>query len=364
MKSVEYKQNSILRQVRRRGAIIRRELASDLGISNSRVCDVVDHMVSDELLLEELLGDERRGRGGAPVRVNPEHGYVAGFDFEATRMRLVVVNFAGQAVWQTKASLDAKLERRELLETVLSFIDGALSEARTSYPKLLGLGLATCGMVDSKRGVVLRYDMMPGAYDLPLRDLASARFDLPCLMENNMRALTLAEWMQGAAQHLDTFVCLAVRSGIGAGIVMNGRLLNGSHGFAGEVGYMGVTDGSGGRHRLHEFVGEQALGLDAEAGSLTPSRARRVGGILGSQLASIASLIDPEAIVLAGSLLQPQGALWDHVVAAFREVAMPEQIDCVHLVPARLGPFAAAIGAANLCLQSLNPTEGTRSNAL
>ena len=73
-------------------------------------------------------------------------------------------------------------------------------------------------------------------------------------MDNNIRVLTLAEWMSGAAQHLDSFVCLAVRSGVGAGIVLDGKLFGGSHGFAGEPGYAPVT------------LGQDARAVEAPAG--------------------------------------------------------------------------------------------------
>jgi predicted NBD/HSP70 family sugar kinase len=195
--------------------------------------------------------------------------------------------------------------------------------------------------------------------DVPLRELIARQVELPCVMDNNIRAMTLAEWVGGAAKGLTTFLCVAVRSGVGAGLVLNGRLRGGSHGFGGEMGYMlapssttgggGGSSGNGGWKTLQQLVSESALGVDVEADGfqgISDSAAKRCGEIIGTTLASIAAIIDPEAFVLAGGLLNPLGPIWPHVFESFRRYALRELIERVHLLPAQLGSFAAAQGVA------------------
>ena len=79
--------------------------------------------------------------------------------------------------------------------------------------------------------------------------------------------------------------------------------------------------------------------------------------MIGAQLATIAALLDPQAIVLAGGLLRPEGPLWDAIVRVFRQMVFPELADRVQILPARLGPFAAAMGAAHRCFEMLYPLE-------
>jgi glucokinase len=178
-------------------------------------------------------------------------------------------------------------------------------------------------------------------------------------MDNNIRAMTLAEWVGGAAKGLSTFMCVAVRSGVGAGLVLNGRLRGGSHGFGGEIGYMVVPAGSNGNGNgngwksLQQLVSESALGIDIEAdgfAGLSDSAAKRCGELIGTSLASIAAVLDPEAFVLAGAMLDPQGPVWPHVFETFRSYALKELTERVHLLPARLGSFAAAQGVAHRAL--------------
>jgi len=226
---------------------------------------------------------------------------------------------------------------------------------------LLGIGLAVSGIADVPNGVILRHELIKDATNIPLRDLVLDHFGLPCAMEDNIRALTLAEWKEGAAQDMDNFVCLAIRTGVGAGIVINRRLYTGSHGFAGEAGRVLVPIGSSVSHwkTFEQIVSEDALDIDVEANSidLTETRARRASEFLAWHLASIATLLDPQAIVLAGDLVQPGGPLWDHTELTFRRLVIPEISERVQLRPARLGPFAAAIGATHKCFQMLYPKE-------
>src|SRR5687768_149932 len=360
-KSEKVKRHSLLLALHRRGSSSRLALARELHFSNSRVCDLVQGMVSEGLLHEEISGrgEERRGRRGVSVRLNPGYGHLLGFDMEARRLRLVVTDFAGQVVWSARKPLHVPDDRQGLIDTILGFIDESLEQIRPKFTRLLGFGLAASGVIDTRRGVILHYDPIPQAVNLPLRDLISEHLGLPCVMENNIRAMTLAEWTGGAAKGLRSFICMAVRSGVGAGVVLNGRLLSGSHGLCGETGYMVLPDaGSSSEWRnLQQTVSETALGIDIETTGfeISDAVARRTGELIGSQLASIAALLDPEAIVLGGTVLNPAGPVWPHVLDAYKQTALAELTERVPLVPARLGPFAAAQGAAYRCLYELFP---------
>lgn len=357
---LQFKKNAILRTIRRQGPMGRLDVSRAVQISNSRVCDLVGEMLEDGMLLEDHNGEDRRGRRGVPVRVNPDYGVVIGFDMEALRIRLVACDFAGQLVWQKQQKLGKVTSRAKLLDRLMDCIADGIDEFGRNR-KILGIGLAAAGVTDTRRGVILHYDMLEAARDLPLRDLVATQTGLPCRMEDNINALAVAEWMSGAAQGLSDFICLAVRSGVGAGLFLNGRLHTGFRGLAGEAGYTIVP-----RQRassqwkfLQNIVSEQALGVDLDKAdhSLSPPRAARAGELLGAQLASMAALLDPQAIILAGELIQPTGPLYDAMIRSLRRFLLPELADSLQLLPAQLGPYAAAIGAAHRCFQSLYPID-------
>lgn len=355
------KKHSLLRYLRREGGAGRVELAKALHISNSRVCDLVQDMLDDGRLIEEHAGEDRRGRRLIPVKLNPEYGHFVGFDMEAKRLRLVAVNFAGETVWEHRAPLPPHENRRQLIDALIAFITDGVNDIRSKYPDLLGIGLAGAGTIDHDRGVIMHYDLLSEARDIPLRDLVSSATGLTCIMLNNIRALTLAEWMNGAGRHLTSLICLSVRSGVSTGFVLDDRLYMGSHGFAGEAGTATLPLGAGPAQwkRLQDVVSEKALDVDPDDGrmELTSNQADRAGRLLGVQLAAMASLLDPQGVVLAGALIHPEGPLHDPMVQSFRSCVTPELLDRMQLLPARLGPFAAAVGATHRLFQKLHPVE-------
>ena len=106
-------------------------------------------MVEEGLLLERAAPGSRRGRRGVAVNLNPEFGHLVGFDMEALRLRAVVVDFAGQLVWQKRKNLAPTRTGDELISEVLGFLDGAVKEARLKYKNLLGVGLAASGVIQT-----------------------------------------------------------------------------------------------------------------------------------------------------------------------------------------------------------------------
>jgi predicted NBD/HSP70 family sugar kinase len=108
---------------------------------------------------------------------------------------------------------------------------------------------------------------------------------------------------------------------------------------------------------LQQTVSETALGVDIEAPGfeLAEDVARRTGELIASQLASIATIVDPQAFILGGPMLKADGPVWPHVLRGFRETALREIGEQVPLVPAQLGPFAAAQGAAYRALYEMFP---------
>ena len=356
---IKFCRNRILGQIRRDGHAGRLQLARALRISNSRVCKVVQGMLDEGLVLEEFRGNSRRGRRPVPLRVNPDHGQILGLDFEAKRMRVVAVDLAGGVNWEHREPLTPVTNRQDLIDRLMRLIDDGIARVRGDGHRLLGIGLAAPGIIDRRTGTMVHYDFIEAAHDIPIRDLVASHTGLPCAFDNNIRAYALAEWMSGAAQHLTSFVCLAVRSGVGTAIMQDGRLLGGSHGLAGEAGYVPIPSGKAASQwkTFHELVSEQALGLDVESETfeLSKARAQRAGELVGAQLATIANLLDPEAIVLAGKLIQPNGLLWPWLERTYRRFVLPDLSDRVQLLASRAGPFAAAIGAAHRCFQLMFP---------
>jgi predicted NBD/HSP70 family sugar kinase len=359
-KKMEIRRNLLLHGIFRDGSKGRRELGRNLRMSKSRLFEVVQEMIDEELIVENLEGIKRRGRIPIPLSCNPDYGCFVGLDIELTRMRIVVVTFSGQVLFQRRQHLSPIKDRKMLLSRLLKFVDEGLAAAQELKVRVLGIGVAAPGIIHKSTGTLVRYDLIEAVHNIPLRDVVEDHTHLPCVVDNNMSCYALTEWTSGAAKGMSDFILLSVRSGFGSAIMLGGKLLNGSHGFSSEAGSSPVPNNKPVSQwkTLHELVSETALEVNPDARDMTLSKkkAQAAGEILGAQAASLASLLDPEAIVIAGKLLELEGALWNSVERTYRRFILPGVTDGVQLLHSQAGPFAAAVGATQRCFQELFPT--------
>jgi len=360
---MEMRKNLLLQNIYRNGPIGRLELGRNLRLGKSRLCEVVQEMIDEGLLIESLKGTERRGRRPVPLSANPDYGSFVGLDFEAKRMRIVLVDFGGKVLFQERQHLTPMKDRQELIKSILGFIDKGLGAAREFKAKVLGVGVAAPGIINRTTGTLVHYDFIEAARNIPIRELVKNHTDLPCVVDNNIRSYALTEWTSGAARKMSDFVCLAVRSGFGSAIMLDGRLLDGIHGFSGEAGYSPVpSDRPVSEWKtLQEVVSEKALDVDVDAKtfSLSKDKARIAGELVGAQAASLAALLDPEAIVLVGALLEVDGPLWPVIDQTYHRFTLPDVADRVPLLHSLVDSYAAAKGATQRCFQELYPITST-----
>jgi glucokinase len=282
------------------------------------------------------------------------------------------------------------LERRERptpaddVPATVETVAGLAAELAEGGGEAVGVGAA--GMVEFAAGT-LRYAPNLAWREVPLRDLVSERTGLPCVVDNDANVAAWAEYRFGAARGFRHVLLVTVGTGIGGGIVADGALFRGAHGFAAEIGHIivepdGPPCGCGNRgcweqvasgralDRLARAEVERdpfgriaALAAGEEAAGRHVSEAARegdpaavaafatVGRRLGEGIAGLVNVLDPEVVVVGGGVAEEGAVLLDPARAAFVEaVEAPEHRPEVPIVPAALGNDAGAIGAAALAL--------------
>jgi glucokinase len=306
-------------------------------------------------------------------------GPVAGVDIGGTKVLALAVDpLTGQEL--ARRQVPTPYDPGRLLDQVTTVV----AELQAEVGPLVGVGLGTPGLVD-RRGVLRYAPNLPGVFDLDLTTPVHRLFDLPVVAENDASCAALAEHRLGAARGADHAVVITQGTGIGGGIIVDGRLLRGAHGFAGEPGHIlidpagprcacgapghweAVASGTGLANLARQLVGEgRGAGLLARAGgdpaalrgehvsaALDDGDAdaaevlRRFAAWVAHGLATLVSLFDPEVIVLGGGLSVISGDFLDAV-----RVALPETVlawshrPAIPVVPAQLGAEAGAVGAA------------------
>lgn len=375
------KKHRILNEVFRGGSSSRLDLARKLNFNASMAGEYAEEFLREGFLIEGEPSSTGPGRSPVPLSLNPGRGCFLGLDFEALRARAVLSDFAGAEICRKEIPFPPQLSRNAVLRQILSL---ARSVAESATSPLLSVGVAAPGQVDVNAGRVLHYGLLPDFDEVPVRERFEAAFeDVPVFVEDNIRAVAFAELLRGAGRGCRNFLCLAVRSGVGLGIVIDGNLYTGANSMAGEAGY-GVSPesaaGDSGPARTVTdlvsavgFVGEvrqalQSLGKNAtriallqkgdalsladivsaaEAGDdFLKGRLEELGGRLGIVAANLANLFAPEKIVLAGEVPGCSPMVRGPMERAFREWAVPQILRVAYLEDGALGGFAGALGAA------------------
>ena len=249
-------------------------------------------------------------------------------------------------------------------EYALEKIMAAAEQLLRKYPDAAAIGVSCGGPLDGKRGVILSPPNLPGWDEVPVTDMLRARFGLPSFLQNDADACAVAEWKFGAGKGAENMVFLTFGTGLGAGLILDGRLYTGGCNMAGEIGHMRIRDDghigygkagslegycSGGGIAQYglgtaEELGEKAACGDAEALRIF----REVGENLGKGLAVLVDLLNPDIIVIGSIYVRQQAILEPAVWETLRREALPQNAAHVRVVPAALGESLGDMAA--LCV--------------
>ena len=164
--------------------------------------------------------------------------YVAGVDIGGTNLRVALADITGTIVSKWTASTAGIRDAEVIVRFICDGIQRLLAEQSCTRDSLLGIAAGAPGVTDTDNGIVIATSYLMGWRDVPLRDLLQSALGAPAFVDNDVNMAAFGEARAGAARGIRNFVFLAIGTGVGAGIVMNGQLIRGDSWRAGEVGYM------------------------------------------------------------------------------------------------------------------------------
>ncbi len=286
------------------------------------------------------------GRGGPAV---------VGVDLGGTNVRAGLVA-DGRLVRLVAAKIDARSEVDAVLERIYSVVAPIVADPET---RIAAIGAGVPSVIDVARGVVYDVQNIPSWKEVPLKARLEDRFGLPVTVNNDANCFALAEWKFGRARGRRNAVGLIVGTGLGAGIIADGRLVSGAHCGAGEFGMLPYLDRNFEYYACGQFFAH-VHGTTGEAAARRAARgdraARRMfaelGVHLGETVKAVCYACDPEIIVLGGSVSRSYRwfapALWKR----FRTFAYaPIVRDLEIAVSGLVQP--GVLGAAGLALEAL-----------
>jgi glucokinase len=277
-----------------------------------------------------------RYRHGMAEKQESPDGVVVGVDIGGTKVALLATDIAtGEDLAHDRFATPADAGPAVMLEHLFKAVRRIVKDSGHEAGALRAIGIAAPGQVNADRGRVIAAGNLAGWRDIPLRDIALQELGVPVFVDNDANAAALGERWRGAAKQMHNFVFLALGTGVGAGLVINGRLHRGFHNAAGEVGNFIMGRRHLGRDRdghgnLEALVGGPAIRRAARlaAGKKLKTEeafdradrdpkleqiADRVADYIAITVVNIGALLDPEAIIFGGGTSAAGEPLIDRV---------------------------------------------------
>ncbi len=369
--------------LRKRGTASRADLARDTGLSRSTVSSLVSDLNDGGFVVElpdeaghEASGKARSsGRPGVLLALDPSAGAVLGVDFGHSHLRVALADLSSRVLAERRLEVDVDRAAASALDGAVELTRLVLEDSGIARGQLLAAGMGLPGPIDRVTGVVGSSVILPGWAGLRAADELSRRLELSVEVDNDANLGALAEASYGAGRGADDVIYVKMSSGIGAGLILGGRLHRGSTGIAGEMGHVlldprgrvcrcgnrgcleTVATGPPLLRLLHETHGDDitvAGMIDAAlAGDLG---CRRVlgdaGRALGRALADLCNHLNPKVIVVGGDLSRAGECLLLGIRESIGRYALPAAAAAVDVRAAVLGERAEVLGALALVIRA------------
>jgi predicted NBD/HSP70 family sugar kinase len=382
----EFNRLRIVDFLRTNGTASRAELARRTGLSRSTVSTLVADLQRRGLVVEragQFAGEGQPGRPAALLELDPSAAAAVGIDFDHDKVRAAVSDLSRSVLAEASAPHDVDHDALGALDLAAELVEQVLEEATVDRDRLLGVGVALAGPIDHDKGALHPSDVLPAWANIDAAKELEKRLDTPAYVDNDANLGALAEALMGAGRDVTDLVYLKVASGIGAGIVLGGRIHHGVAGTAGEIGHVLVEpDGHvcrcGNRGCLETLAAAPAVleqlsrthgtGLSiadvlslAREGDLACQRVvADAGRHIGTAVANLCNLLNPARVVVGGDLAAAGELLLEPLRESVRRNAISSAADGVEIVAGVLGERAEVMGALALAIGEADRVLTTR----
>ncbi|MEL7367443.1 MAG: ROK family transcriptional regulator [Myxococcota bacterium] len=366
--------------------VSRAELARRTGLSRSTVSAIVNDILASGIVRETRAGSSSGGRRPIMLGFNDDARLILGLDIGATHVGALVMNLRGKILARRTRPMETRDHPQETLTLVADLGREVLQEVPSA--DLLGVGAGLPAPLHPKTKRVLRM-VMPKWDGLDVTEALEASFRCPVRLDNDANLGALAEQWWGAGKEGEDLVFVKIATGIGAGLIIGGRIVDGAHGVAGELGHLSVDPNGppcncGVNGCLNVIIGTPALLSRAEArrphfpdsnlqgGPITLVRLieavhqqdplameiiQFAGERLGDGLANLLNVLDPSTVVLGGQITQVGEPLLKTVRQTVLRRTLVTSLGEERVVRSQIDEQSVALGAATLILRAALETQ-------
>lgn len=364
----------VVRAVRMAGSLTQAEIARSTGLSAATVSNIVRELKDGGTV--EVTPTSAGGRRARSVSLSGDAGIVIGVDFGHTHLRVAVGNLAHQVLAEEAEPLDVDASSAQGFGRAEQLVRRLIETTGISPDKVIGVGLGVPGPIDVESGTLGSTSILPGWTGInPSKELAG-RLGVPVYVDNDANLGALGELVWGSGRGVKDLAYIKVASGVGAGLVIDGRIYRGPGGTAGEIGHITLDESGpvcrcGNRGCLETFTAARyvlPLLQPSHGSDLTMERVvqlardgdpgcRRVigdvGRHIGSGVANLCNLLNPSRVVLGGSLAEAGELVLSPIRDSVSRYAIPSAARQLSVLPGALGSRAEVLGALALVLSEM-----------
>ena len=380
----EYNELNILRFIKNDGPISRADIAKRYKISKAAVSEIINNLLEQGYVFETGIGNSTRLGGRRPIMLefNPKAGYSFGIEIKRDH------------AWAALSDLNAHIHEKKIikyethtplnviLENIWEVLDAMLRKNWVRKAKPMGIGVGIPGVINYQSGRIEESDSLKEWQGFPLRDAFEKRYNVETIIENDVKANSLAESRFGSGKGAQNQIYLWIGDGLGAGIIINGELYRGASAGAGEIGYLkpceNLSDKQPYKYLFHkqktfaELLSEKALikaarklltndSLTMEDYRLLVEKEQKQATELLREYADLTACIcidlvntlDPELIIIGGNELAGNKTFLKYVKERLKSGVLKTSGKTVHIKSAALKDSAGILGPVALVLEDI-----------
>lgn len=298
--------------------------------------------------------------------------YAIGVDIGGTKVAIAIVDEMGKIVEHSIIPTDLSVPPNEMIERISTEVSTQIYKSNVEQQNILGIGIGAPGPLDVKKGTLTNPPNLHGWVNVPITEMIAKDFSIPVTLENDANAAALAEKWLGAGQGNNNFIYMTVSTGVGSGIIADGKLLRGVKGNAGDIGHT-VVDPSFGKCTCGQYgclevaasgtaiakhgsdiIGrklstKEVFDLYAKSHPDMVKLIERVFRVLGVACVTLINTFDTEKIIIGGGVSNVGDVMFDTIRDYVRNYALNPAGQKTEIIPAGLDQRAGVIGAAALC---------------
>lgn len=361
----------LLELIKNNSEISRADLAKKTELTPASITKIVQKLINEEIVVELGLGDSTGGRPPKILKLNSKAGNFISIYLASDYIELVLYDLGVKRIYEDKHDIWIRTKNK-IIDDIVAMIERAIE---TSRVKVLGIGIAVNGLVDTKSGISV-YSPHYKWNNVNLVKILEEKFNIKVYVENDVRAMAMGEKSYGIAKKSENFVVINIENGVGSALYLNNQIYRGTHFGAGEFGHIPIEDNEqrcscGKKGCLETLVNNQNLedkyfnltekNLKAweiyeeynNGNKIAIKLVENIAVVLAKGLVPLVNILNPDLIIIVGDINRAQDKLYKIIIKELKNRTFGNLSDSLNIVSSSFGKESANKGAVSFLMENI-----------